>query len=48
MVEQRLLSVRGVISFTFNMPQHRCVIRVRSDIKPEVHVLPHVYMHHCI
>ena len=37
MVEERLLTVRGVISFTFNMPRHRCVVRVRSDIKPEVH-----------
>lgn len=36
LVEERLLGVRGVISFTFNMPQHRCVIRVRSDLKPEV------------
>ncbi|CAI8010626.1 Armadillo repeat-containing protein 1 [Geodia barretti] len=36
MIEERLLTVRGVISFTFNMPRHRCVVRVRSDIKPEV------------
>ena len=39
MVEERLLTVRGVVSFTFNMPRHRCVVRVRSDIKPEVHGL---------
>ena len=36
MVEERLLTVRGVVSFTFNMPRHRCVVRARSDIKPEV------------
>ena len=36
LVEGQLLNVKGVISFTFNMPQHRCAIRVRSDIKPEV------------
>ena len=36
MVEERLLTVRGVVSFTFNMPRHRCVVRVRSDVKPEV------------
>ena len=36
MIEERLLTVRGVISFTFNMHRHRCVVRVRSDIKPEV------------
>lgn len=36
MVEERLLTVRGVVSFTFNMPRHRCVVRVRTDLKPEV------------
>ena len=41
MVEERLLTVRGVISFTFNMPRHRCIVRVRSDIKPEVKCAQH-------
>ena len=35
-MEDTLLGVKGVISFTFNMPQKRCIVRVRTDIKPEV------------
>ena len=35
-MEDTLLGVKGVISFTFNMPQKRCVLRVRTDMKPEV------------
>ena len=34
--EQRLLEVRGVISFTFDLPEKRCTVRVRSTLKPEV------------
>lgn len=36
MAEQRLLEVRGVISFTFDLPEKRCTVRVRSTLKPEV------------
>ena len=36
MVEDTLLGVKGVVSFTFNMSQRRCVLRVRTDVKPEV------------
>ena len=36
LVEDALLGVKGVISFTFNMPQKRCILRVRTDMKPEV------------
>lgn len=36
LVEETLLGVKGVISFTFNMSQRRCVVRVRTDMKPEV------------
>ena len=35
-MEEQLLSVKGVVSFTFNMPQHRCVVRMRTDLKAEV------------
>ena len=35
-MEGTLLGVKGVISFTFNMPQKRCILRVRTDVKPEV------------
>ena len=34
--EQRLLEVRGVVSFTFDLPEKRCTVRVRSTLKPEV------------
>ena len=44
MVEERLLTVRGVVSFTFNMPRHRCVVRVRTDLKPEVCVHAHILL----
>ena len=36
LVEDTLLGVKGVISFTFNMPQKRCILRVRTDMRPEV------------
>ena len=36
MAEQHLLEVRGVISFTFDLPEKRCTVRVRSTLKPEV------------
>ena len=35
-MEDALLGVKGVISFTFNMSQKRCILRVRTDMKPEV------------
>ena len=35
-MEDTLLGVKGVISFTFNMAQKRCILRVRTDMKPEV------------
>lgn len=44
MVEERLLRVRGVVSFTFNMPRHRCVVRVRADLKPEVYIHVHILL----
>ncbi|KAL2096756.1 hypothetical protein ACEWY4_005963 [Coilia grayii] len=33
--EEALLKVRGVISFTFQMEQKRCIIRIRSDLTAE-------------
>ena len=36
LVEETLLGVKGVISFTFNMAQRRCIVRTRTDLKPEV------------
>lgn len=33
--EEALLKIRGVISFTFIMAQRRCIVRIRSDLKPE-------------
>lgn len=36
LVEDALLGVKGVISFTFSMSQKRCILRVRTDMKPEV------------
>ncbi len=35
-MEERLLGVKGVISFTFNLATQRCYLRVRNDLKPEV------------
>ncbi|XP_063070299.1 armadillo repeat-containing protein 1-like [Engraulis encrasicolus] len=35
MCEEALLKVRGVISFTFQMEQRRCIIRIRSDLTAE-------------
>jgi len=35
LVEDKLLEVKGMISFTFNMPLQRCYVRVRQDIQPE-------------
>lgn len=34
--EEKLLDVRGVISFTFDMERRRCVVRVKSDLSPRV------------
>ena len=36
LVEETLLGVKGVISFTFNMAQRRCIVRTRTDLKTEV------------
>ncbi|XP_032809012.2 armadillo repeat-containing protein 1-like isoform X2 [Petromyzon marinus] len=33
--EEALLTVRGVISFTFQMHAQRCIVRMRADLKPE-------------
>ena len=35
-VEDQLLTVKGVISFTVDMTNQRCAVRLRSDVKPEV------------
>eukprot|EP00051_Salpingoeca_urceolata_P008188 m.104133 g.104133 ORF g.104133 m.104133 type:complete len:277 (-) comp15624_c0_seq1:155-985(-) len=35
-VEELLLEVRGVVSFTFDMPQQRCVIRARKEVDVEM------------
>eukprot|EP00118_Oscarella_pearsei_P025944 m.309086 g.309086 ORF g.309086 m.309086 type:complete len:282 (+) comp45472_c0_seq1:55-900(+) len=32
--EEKLLSVAGVISFTFNMAKKRCTVRAKKDVKP--------------
>lgn len=34
--KEKLLSVRGVISFTFDIERRRCVVRVKSDLSPRV------------
>lgn len=34
--EEKLLGVRGVISFTFDVSKRRCVVRVKSDLSPKV------------
>ncbi|XP_077544669.1 uncharacterized protein LOC144157784 [Haemaphysalis longicornis] len=34
--EEKLLGVRGVISFTFDVARRRCVVRVKSDLSPKV------------
>ena len=36
MVEEELLTVKGIISFTFDMSQRRCSIRGRADLQPQV------------
>ncbi|KAG2467394.1 ARMC1 protein, partial [Polypterus senegalus] len=36
--EDALLKVKGVISFTFQMPLKRCTVRIRSDLPTEVYV----------
>lgn len=36
MVEDQLLMVKGVISFTVDMASQRCTVRLRSDVKAEV------------
>ena len=35
-MEEQLLAVKGVISFTIDVRQQRCTVRARTDIKPEV------------
>ena len=35
-VEDQLLMVKGVISFTVDMASQRCAVRLRSDVKAEV------------
>lgn len=35
MVEEELLTVKGIISFTFDMSQRRCSIRGRADLQPQ-------------
>ena len=35
-LEDQLLSVKGVISFTIDCSRQRCTVRLRSDLKPEV------------
>ncbi|XP_065843121.1 armadillo repeat-containing protein 1-like [Oscarella lobularis] len=32
--EEKLLSVSGVISFTFNMAKKRCTVRAKKEVKP--------------
>ncbi|XP_070555414.1 armadillo repeat-containing protein 1-like [Ptychodera flava] len=34
--EELLLPVKGVISFTFDMSNRRCILRVKTELKPEV------------
>jgi len=34
--EQYLLTVRGVVSFTFNMPKRRCMVRVTQVVSAEM------------
>ena len=34
-VEEKLLVVKGVVSFTFNLAIQRCYVRTRNDLKPE-------------
>ncbi len=36
MVEDELLKVKGVVSFTFDMPAGRAVVRARNEVTPEV------------
>ena len=35
-VEQRLLEIKGVISFTFDISRHRCFVRTRNEVNAEV------------
>ncbi|KAL5473523.1 hypothetical protein EMCRGX_G028014 [Ephydatia muelleri] len=35
-IEQRLLEIKGVISFTFDISRHRCFVRSRNEVNPEV------------
>ena len=37
LVEEQLLTVKGVISFTIDLSRQRCTVRLRSDLKPEVY-----------
>ena len=36
MVEEQLLNIKGIISFTFDMSHRRCTVRGRADLKPQV------------
>ena len=35
-VEDQLLMIKGVISFTVDIARQRCAVRLRSDVKAEV------------
>ena len=35
-IEQRLLEIKGVISFTFDISRHRCFVRTRNEVNAEV------------
>ena len=39
-IEQRLLEIKGVISFTFDISRHRCFVRSRNEVNPEVCLSP--------
>ena len=34
--EEKLLSVRGMVSFTFDMAKSRCIVRARPDTTAEI------------
>ncbi len=34
-MEEKLLDVKGMISFTFDISIQRCYVRVRPEVKPE-------------
>ena len=35
-IEEEFLQLRGVISFTFDLPRQRCTVRCRSGLEPVV------------